>query len=165
MLIIHLNTMRHQRQLTPYELLKFFADGAQWRRLFSKVSTIETAPQWRHLYETYLDSQAWCEVRQQRLAMDQHRCVCCGSSGEAGRYLEVHHQDYQKVGGEDVAEDVRTLCRHCFHRDKGRLDFLARLRGPRPWDEICRLGYDSIMETVRTRRDVAAASAPAAMVA
>lgn len=157
--------MRHQRTLTPYELLRFFADGSQWRRLFSKVSTIEAAPQWRQLYETYLDSQAWQEVRQRRLALDGHRCSCCGSAGDAGHFLEVHHQDYLKVGGEDVAEDVRTLCRYCFYQDQGRLDFLARLRGPRPWDEICRQGHDCVVEAMQARRQRAARAVPAALVA
>ena len=63
-------------------------------------------------YEWYIGSKQWQEKRFQRMQIDNHKCVLCGS-----RYnLQVHHVDYGNLGIEDLAEDLVTLCRNCHKR-------------------------------------------------
>ncbi|TXH58887.1 MAG: HNH endonuclease [Desulfurellales bacterium] len=63
-------------------------------------------------YDTYMQSEAWQAKRAQRLAIDNHRCRTCGHTGETWP-LQVHHITYERLGGEDVENDLITLCSAC----------------------------------------------------
>lgn len=61
-------------------------------------------------YEEYLQTARWIELRSMRLNIDNFTCQRCG----ARRDLQVHHINYERVGGhEDVDRDLITLCRKC----------------------------------------------------
>lgn len=65
-------------------------------------------------YEEYMSSGEWAAKRQQRLAMDGHRCRMCDETGENYR-LEVHHRpgSYKSIPNESVQDDLTTLCARC----------------------------------------------------
>lgn len=66
------------------------------------------------LYEAYISSEAWRHKREERLALDGHRCRLCDHEGELWR-LEVHHRpsSYEKIPNESVTDDLITLCARC----------------------------------------------------
>ena len=61
-------------------------------------------------YEKYLASPTWARLRDARFAIDDHKCQMCGS----GSQLCVHHLVYpEKLGAENVKQDLVTLCKNC----------------------------------------------------
>jgi len=44
-----------------------------------------------------------------------HKCEKCGETYE----LQVHHKDYKKVGGKDVIENIKVLCKECHEKEHG----------------------------------------------
>ena len=60
-------------------------------------------------YDKYLRSPEWQDKRQQRLALDNHRCVFCKSTEN----LNIHHRTYANLGHEDILHDLVTLCEKC----------------------------------------------------
>ena len=60
-------------------------------------------------YDKYLRSSEWQEKRQERLALDNHKCAFCKSTEN----LNVHHRTYENLGNEDVRHDLVTLCKKC----------------------------------------------------
>jgi 5-methylcytosine-specific restriction endonuclease McrA len=53
-------------------------------------------------------SETWRKLRSEVLLRDGRRCVVCGAPG-----VLVDHIVPRKAGGQDVAENLRTLCRAC----------------------------------------------------
>ena len=81
-------------------------------------------------YERYISSAQWAKKRQERLAIDSHRCCTCHHDGSQYR-LEVHHATYDRLGDEDVEGDLITLCSQCHdaitnvmraRRDQGKVE-------------------------------------------
>lgn len=69
-----------------------------------------------YLYQLYMQSEAWKELRQKIIELDGHSCRKCGASAT----LEVHHKTYARLGNEDL-DDLVTLCARCHGRaDKKR---------------------------------------------
>lgn len=67
-----------------------------------------------NFYQEYMLSDAWRDKREERLRIDGHKCRTCGCS--ASFYpLHVHHVTYERLGHEDVANDLITLCADCHH--------------------------------------------------
>jgi 5-methylcytosine-specific restriction endonuclease McrA len=64
-------------------------------------------------YDSYLNSPAWADKREQRLRLDHGRCAVCGSREN----LQCHHVNYDNFGNEDVEDDLLTLCESC-HTDQ-----------------------------------------------
>lgn len=62
----------------------------------------------RQRYGYYLQSDHWQALREKALVRDNYKCQNCGSQDE----LQVHHLAYGK-GGDDVLEDLTTLCSDC----------------------------------------------------
>ena len=63
---------------------------------------------------TYLKSQQWSTIREERLKIAQHKCEVCGSK----RQLECHHITYERLTAEHI-DDVVILCggsNGCHHR-------------------------------------------------
>jgi len=63
-------------------------------------------------YDQYIASAEWAAKRAQRLEIDGHKCRTCGHTGEQWA-LQVHHVTYERLGGEDVENDLITLCAAC----------------------------------------------------
>ena len=56
-----------------------------------------------------LSPVACSSLRQQILRRDRWRCQSCGSMSN----LEVHHQQFRSRSGDDVEENLITLCTGC----------------------------------------------------
>jgi len=56
-----------------------------------------------------LGGREYEQLRQRVLRRDGWRCQFCGSMTN----LEVHHQQFRSDSGEDVAENLITLCTSC----------------------------------------------------
>lgn len=70
-------------------------------------------------YEAYLQSPEWRERRRRTLERDGYRCRVCNSPDN----LDAHHRTYERFG-EELDEDLTTLCRRChdFFHDIERSD-------------------------------------------
>lgn len=67
-----------------------------------------------------LNPEKYSELHKSVLRRDGWRCQLCGSM----KQLEVHHQRYRSHSGEDVEENLITLCRNCHcssHCDSQRI--------------------------------------------
>lgn len=68
-------------------------------------------------YTQYMKSQKWRDKKQQRLEIDDFKCVMCKRPQERTRNgLQCHHISYQNLGDEDVFLDLVTLCPECHRR-------------------------------------------------
>jgi hypothetical protein len=76
-------------------------------------------------YDKYMRSEAWREIRQQRVDMDGGKCVACHTTER----LEVHHLHYQNFGHEEL-RDLITLCHSCHEKvtDSERFNRYAKRR-------------------------------------
>lgn len=60
-------------------------------------------------YDAYITSNAWRAKRLKRLAIDGNKCQGCGSKTK----LHVHHRTYIRFGGEELMDDLVTVCEGC----------------------------------------------------
>lgn len=59
-------------------------------------------------HRAYLQSPLWKKIRQK--AIDEYGTIC----GKCGGYgTDVHHLTYDRVGGNELLEDLQVLCREC----------------------------------------------------
>lgn len=63
-------------------------------------------------YQSYLMSDNWQRKRRERLEIDGHKCVMCGSRSR----LQVHHVNYRHLGYEDPMSDLCTVCKSCHKK-------------------------------------------------
>lgn len=72
------------------------------------------------MYRAYLTTPIWKEKRRQ--AIELYGCICmrCGEWGN-----DVHHKTYERVGGDELMEDLEVLCREC-HSVHHSLDSVSR---------------------------------------
>jgi len=59
-------------------------------------------------HREYLKSPLWRSIRSKAIA---HYGEVCGRCGEHGS--DVHHLTYERVGGNELLEDLQVLCRGC----------------------------------------------------
>lgn len=77
-------------------------------------------------YKGYIRSDEWKQKEQDRMKVDDYKCVMCGRPGERTRHgLQVHHITYRNLGHEDVLTDLVTLCAPCH---KKMHNYLSRTR-------------------------------------
>lgn len=71
-------------------------------------------------YREYLSSPGWQRRRAVVIRLARYTCQECGWNVYArrGRWLEVHHLSYERIGDELVG-DVRVLCNHCHAAEHG----------------------------------------------
>jgi hypothetical protein len=67
-------------------------------------------------YERYLETDEWSVTRYFALRAAGYLCEGCGW----GRWLEVHHRTYERLG-EERLEDLAVLCDRCHAREHGLL--------------------------------------------
>src|SRR5262249_39716457 len=74
-------------------------------------------PMTKDQYAAYLKSAKWKKIRYAVLKRDGFTCSKCG-----GKFnLQVHHLTYDHIG-EELLEDLKTLCRDCHtFQHKGEL--------------------------------------------
>lgn len=59
-------------------------------------------------HREYLQSPLWRSIRKNAII---HYGEVCGKCGEYG--TDVHHLTYERVGGDELIEDLQVLCRDC----------------------------------------------------
>ena len=84
-------------------------------------------------YLSYLDSEAWTKLRNDRLLIDGFKCVICGNPNS----LQVHHIIYPRILGTETIQDLITLCSNCHSKleelkDSGTIEF----RAPKQYAEL-----------------------------
>lgn len=89
------------------EDLKRFGTNEDWRAIFAKHRV-------REIYVAYIASNAWKYKRETRKNLDNYRCNKCPRVND----LNVHHITYERLGDE-LMEDLITLCGHCHHTHHG----------------------------------------------
>ena len=60
------------------------------------------------IHRQYLQSPLWRSVRKNALIQFGEICAKCGGYG-----TDVHHLTYERVGGNELIEDLQVLCRDC----------------------------------------------------
>lgn len=72
------------------------------------------------LHRQYLESPVWRVKRQEALIF--YGCICsrCNEYGN-----DVHHKTYERVGGNELIEDLEVLCRPC-HKAHHRAERASR---------------------------------------
>ncbi len=71
-------------------------------------------------YENYMKSDEWKAKREERLQLDDQRCVCCGRPNGLQKdgvtpILQVHHIHYKNLGHESM-EDIVSVCSGCHRK-------------------------------------------------
>lgn len=71
-------------------------------------------------YDTYIKSDTWAAKREERLKLDDNRCVMCNRPNGLQKdgvtpILQVHHIHYGNLGHENI-EDLCSLCPTCHKR-------------------------------------------------
>lgn len=69
--------------------------------------------EWWRMYGEYLKSKEWRVKRAKRLKIDKYICQTCQESDISK--MEVHHKNYDRVGHENIKEDLITLCNACHN--------------------------------------------------
>ncbi len=65
-------------------------------------------------YESYMKSDTWKAKKKERFLIDGGKCVMCGRPSEkCKKPMQCHHVTYQRLGKEDVYQDLVTLCASC----------------------------------------------------
>ena len=62
-------------------------------------------------YEKYLNSKAWCEIREKCFDHFGRQCLFCSKPA-----TQVHHRNYANIGKENFLTDLSALCEFCHHR-------------------------------------------------
>lgn len=65
-------------------------------------------------YADYLRTEHWQQTRAKALKRAGHKCQLCAASSQ----LEVHHNTYERLGGEKPT-DLVVLCRNCHKAHHG----------------------------------------------
>ena len=80
-----------------------------------------TKENWQKVYQDYLRSDIWAEKRKLALARADGKCESCGAIFVSNSSLDVHHLNYDRVGGNERLDDLKVLCYPCHQNaDKKR---------------------------------------------
>ena len=89
--------------------LKRYGSNEDWRGVFARLP--RRVPE---VYQAYIGSNAWKHKREHRKNLDCYKCNQCPRVNN----LTVHHITYERLGDE-LMEDLITLCGHCHHTHHG----------------------------------------------
>ena len=67
---------------------------------------------WNKVYQKYLGDSLWKEIRDEAITAAGGKCQRCGRKFSR---LDVHHKNYDRVGGLEKPEDLEALCTLCHH--------------------------------------------------
>ena len=93
--------------------------------------------EWKKVYESYLKSDVWLEIRNRAIIRASKKCESCGSNLVK---LDVHHITYDHIGGKEKPEELQVFCYPCHQKadrirniktDERRKNarYIARLEG------------------------------------
>lgn len=60
-------------------------------------------------YHNYLNGDRWRAIKEAAIIRAGYKCLVCS----VGPPLEVHHNTYYRVFGNELPEDLSVLCRDC----------------------------------------------------
>jgi len=86
------------------------AENAYWNDLYDRRKERKGA--WWDWYNSYLECDAWKELRQRVFARDGFMCRVSGCYRQAE---QVHHLTYERVGYE-ILDDLVSVCSACHER-------------------------------------------------
>ena len=69
--------------------------------------------EWKKVYEAYLKSDIWIEIRNQAISRANNKCEWCGLNPIK---LDVHHITYNHIGGRENPEELQVLCYPCHQK-------------------------------------------------
>jgi len=90
-----------------------------WRRIFHDLVHTNTDSNKQNRYKNfqlkleksrYNDSHVWKAVREEKLESTGYKCEICGGQPEI---MQVHHLNYDRVGGKELLEDLQSVCKSC----------------------------------------------------
>ncbi|NMC59986.1 MAG: HNH endonuclease [Candidatus Methanofastidiosa archaeon] len=79
----------------------------------SRFQQAKTQLEWKKVYESYIRSEIWREIRNQAIIRANNECEKCGSHLEK---LDVHHINYDNIVGKEKTEDLQVLCYPCHQK-------------------------------------------------
>ncbi len=109
----------------------------QWRREFLK----STGEKWQEVYKRYLVSKLWKDVKAPIIARSKGKCENCGSYSIS---VDIHHKNYDRIGGKEKPEDLIALCFECHKKADRKRD---RVTSRRIEEEIEGNIYDAGLNT------------------
>ncbi len=85
-------------------------------------------------YRKYTHSKVWRKVRAPILVRANGHCERCSTATET---LQVHHLTYERVGGDELPEDLQAICGRCHLVEHGIIKEKRRRKekvrmGPHP---------------------------------
>ena len=86
-----------------------------------KFREAQPGEEWKKVLAAYERSDIWIEIRNASLKKASYQCQNPKHKGQISRNLQVHHKNYDHVGGYEKENDLLVLCPAC-HRiyDKRR---------------------------------------------
>lgn len=83
-----------------------------WTSRFRNIAN-RNSLEWRHVYDAYMASPLWKMIRNEALSSTGGKCANCGRTYSN---MEVHHIDYDRIGGDErIGIDVFPLCNPCHN--------------------------------------------------
>uniref|UniRef100_A0A6M3KFS5 Putative homing endonuclease n=1 Tax=viral metagenome TaxID=1070528 RepID=A0A6M3KFS5_9ZZZZ len=70
----------------------------------------------KKLYDRYIHSKQWRDIRAVILKRDKKTCQWCGNK----KSISVHHLEYPDIVGDEDTGKLITLCKKCHDRTHGR---------------------------------------------
>jgi 5-methylcytosine-specific restriction endonuclease McrA len=92
----------------------------RWVSRFSSASG--NKDEWAKVHQDYLRSKIWAELRKKALARANSRCEDCRVLVVDDSVLDVHHLNYNRVGGNEKMEDLQVLCSACHKKAHEKRD-------------------------------------------
>lgn len=92
---------------------------AEWTARFKSVKGKEYI-EWITVYRSYLGSRLWEEIKQQAIFSSNGKCLKCN---EKLVDPDVHHKNYNRVGGNELPSDLEVLCSECHLEKHKELKF------------------------------------------
>ena len=78
--------------------------------------------EWQKTYQDYLRSDVWAEKRKLALDRANGKCEDCGGIFVSNSSLDVHHLNYERVGGNEKPQDLKVLCYPCHQKADRKRD-------------------------------------------
>jgi len=90
------------RELIDQEMKKFIEKGGKIQKLLKSRK-----------YKEYMESEDWLKtMRHKAFSLLGSECEICGSREE----IQIHHNNYNRVGVESPLRDLAVLCRKCHSK-------------------------------------------------
>ena len=88
-------------------------------------------------YKKYMRSREWEDKRQERLEIDNRKCVMCDRpASKCKDGLQVHHVHYKDLGHEDVYNSLVCLCPRCHESIHKMMCRVTSPDGRRGWADL-----------------------------